>query len=133
MEVNNMPVISGKVGKITVSGSVVSGTSGAMEATVTVGKETAKHNPVGTDVSEHLVGMKTVEGVIRKPWVSGDTLLQDLLNSMNEFAVKIEGTGTYGGMNITASGCIPQTITRRLAPGTEMLMEEMPFVGRDWY
>lgn len=128
-----MAVISGRVGQITVSGVVVSGASGAMEATVTIGRERAKHNPVGTDVSEHLTGMRTVEGTVRKPWVSGDNLFKGILDNDVEFDVKIEGTGTSGGMNVTASGCLAQTVTRRIAPGTEMLIEEMPFTGRHWY
>jgi len=126
-----MTVKTGVVGQITVSGTLLSGSESAgAEATVIIGKEMGKFNPVGTDVSEHTAGMKTVEGTIRKKWLSGDTLLQELLDGDIEFEVQI---AISGEADITASGCRIGPITRRVAPGTEVMMEEAPFTGRDWY
>ena len=127
-----MAVYTGIVGKISVDDVEVSGVSGtATEATIVVGKERGKFNLVGTDVSENTTGMKTVEGTITRKWISGDTTLQDLVDGSTEFtcAIEIDGQGT----SITASGCAPNTITRRVAPGTDVMLEVMPFVGRNWY
>lgn len=126
-----MVVKTGIVGKITVSGTVISGAgaSGA-EARIVYGREVGKFNPVGTDVSVHTDGMKKVEGTIRKTWISGDTLMYDLMNNKTEFDVVIEISGEA---SITASGCRMGDITRAIAPGTEVMMEEAPYTGLDWY
>lgn len=124
--------LTGIVSRITVSGTVISGSElDGVEATVSISKERANFDPVGTDVSQIVTGMKRVEGSVRRAWVSGDSLFQDLLDNDNEFDVKVDSTSS--DQSITASGCQAQTITRRVAPGTEVMMEEMPIIGRDWY
>jgi len=126
-----MAVHTGIVSSIVCSGETLSGDSGsAIEGTVIVGKERGKFNRVGTDVSEITTGMKTVEGTLRKAWISGDTLFQDLLDNNSAFEVTIQ---PIAGASISASGCKAGPITRRVAPGTEVTMEELPFTGVDWY
>lgn len=127
-----MAVYTGRVGKLTVSGVDITTTGLPAEATVVIGKARGKYDAIGTDVSEITTGMKQVSGTIRKRWASGDTTLQGLLDGTAEFDVKIEITAEGSGDSITASGCQLETITRRIAPGTEVMMEEAPFVGRDW-
>lgn len=128
-----MVVYTGRVGKLTVSGVDQTTTGLPMEATIVIGKERGKYNAIGTDVSEITTGMKVVSGTIRKRWASGDTCLQDLLNGTTEFTVKVEINVASSGASVTASGCLIETVTRRMAPGTDVMMEEAPFVGRDWY
>jgi len=127
-------VHTGIVGQMVVSGSTLSGANGSLtEGTLVVGKERGKFNAVGTDVPEHTTGMNDVSGTLKRKWVSGDTLFQDLVDGDIEFEVAISINVSGSGATVTGSGCIGTTVTRRLAPGTEVLMEEMPFVGRDWY
>lgn len=125
-----MSVHTGTVGSITVSGTVISGTKGCAECTVVIGKQRGKFDAIGTDVSEHTVGMKEVSGTLRRKWISGEALFQDLMDATNEFEISLQISGQ---VSISASGCVGETITRRVAPGTDVIMEEMPFVGRDWY
>jgi len=129
-----MAVYTGTLGEITVSGTVISGSAGTgSECTVVIGRERGKFNKVGTNVSEHTNGMKTVEGTVTRKWISGDTLFQSLIDLADgtEFNVKVEISGQ--ATSITASGCVANTVTRRVAPGTEVMLETMPFVGRDWF
>ena len=127
-----MAVLTGKVGKITVSGTVISGEDKTgMEATVNIGRERDRFTPVGTDVYEDLVGMKTVEGTVRKAWVSGDSLFQDLIDGDLTFEVTINSDSS--DQSITASGCKVTGVSRRVAPGTEVMVEELTFTGRNWY
>lgn len=128
-----MVVYTGRVGKITVSGADITTTGLPAEVTIVIGKERGKYNPVGTDVSEITTGMKVISGTIRKRWASGDTTLQGLLDGTAEFEVTAEIDVTGSGASITASGCSIETITRRIAPGTDVIMEEAPFIGRDYY
>lgn len=126
-----MAVYTGIVGSITVSGVVLSGSKGTSECTVVIGKQRGKFDAVGTDVSEHTRGMKEVSGTLRRKWVSGEALFQDLMDDdSNEFEVTLQISGQT---SISASGCVAETITRRVAPGTDVIMEELPFTGRDWY
>lgn len=126
-----MTVYTGIVGSITVSGVVISGTKGCAECTVVIGKQRGKFDAIGTDVSEHTRGMKEVSGTLRRKWVSGEALFQDLIDDdANEFEVSLQISGQ---VSITASGCVGETITRRIAPGSDVIVEEMPFAGRDWY
>ena len=84
-----MAVYTGTVGSITVSGVVVSGSKGCAECTVVIGKQRGKFDAIGTDVSEHTSGMKEVSGTLRRKWVSGEDLFQELLDdATNEFEVK---------------------------------------------
>jgi hypothetical protein len=126
-----MTVITGKVASITVSGGVISGTGkGAMEATVVMGKEHETFLPVGTDVTEVLTGVKTCTGTVRAAWYTGGTTFQALLDGDTAFEVTIQLTGN---VSISASGCKIDTLTRRTAPGTDVMTEEIAFTGRDWY
>ncbi|MCD6572129.1 MAG: hypothetical protein J7K62_02535 [Thermoplasmata archaeon] len=127
-----MATYTGIVGALVVSGQTLSGADKeGMEATITIGKERGKFNAIGTDVSQHTTGMKTCDGTVRRKWVSGDTLFQSLMDGNTEFEVTIEISGQ--GQSITASGCVANSIVRRVAPGTEVMTEEMSFTGRDWY
>ena len=36
-------------------------------------------------------------------------------------------------VSISASGCKVDTLTRRVAPGTDVMTEEVAFTGRNWY
>ena len=127
-----MAVLTGVVGKIVVGSTTISGTGEtAMEGTMTLGRERATFQPVGTSVTEQLSGNKTVEGTIRKAWVSGDSTFQDLIDADSDFIVEFSATGS--DQSITASGCKVGTINRRLSPGTEVMVEEMTYTGRDWY
>ena len=129
-----MAVHTGIVSSIVCSGETLSGDSGsAVEGTVIIGKERGKFNRVGTDISEITTGMKTVEGTLRRAWISGDALFQSLLDGADgglTFEVTVQ---SVAGASITASGCKSGPITRRVAPGTEVTMEEMPFTGINWY
>ena len=126
-----MAVYTGIVGSITVSGVVISGSKGCAECTVVIGKQRGKFDAIGTDVSEHTRGMKEVSGTLRRKWVSGEALFQELLDDDdNEFEVTLQISGQT---SISASGCVGETITRRAAPGTDVMMEEMPFTAREWY
>jgi len=126
-----MAVHTGVVSSIVCSGETLSGDDGeAIEGTVIIGKERGKFNRVGTDVSEITTGMKTVEGTLRRAWISGDTLFKDLLDNDSAFEVTIQ---SIAGASITASGCKAGPTTRRVASGTEVSMEEMPFTGVNWY
>jgi hypothetical protein len=127
-----MTVNTGVVGQITVSGTVLSGTGASgMEASITIGKDREYFLPVGTDVKENVTGMRNVEGTVKRKWISGDTLFQSLLTNDTDFEVTIAISGA--GTSITASGCRAGQIVRRVAPGTEVMVEEMTFVGRNWY
>jgi len=128
-----MVVHTGRVAKISVGAADVSVTALPAEATIVIGKERGKYNALGTDVSENTTGMKTVTGTIRKRWASGDTTFQALIDAAEECTITIEINATGSGDSITASGCLLETISRRTAPGTEVMMEEIPFTGRDWY
>lgn len=128
-----MVVHTGRVGKISVSGVDVTSTALPIEATIVIGKTRGKYDAIGTDVSELTTGMKTVTGTLRKRWASGDTTLQTLIDGSTEVEIKVEIDVASSGDSITASGCLLEAITRRVAPGTEVMMEEVPFVGRDWY
>ena len=127
--------LTGTVATMTVSGLTVTGASGELgEATVTIGKERAKFNPVGTNVSMHATGMKTAEGTINKRWTSGaagtkSRIFQDLIDTDNEFDTTINVTG---GGQLTVSGCLAVNRSVRSAPGTDTLMEVMTFTGLDW-
>ena len=127
-----MTVLTGVVGSIAVGETTITGTGlTAMEGTLTIGRERATFQPVGTDVTERLTGLKTVEGTVRKAWVSGDSTFQDLIDNDTDFAVAF--TSTSSDQSITASGCRVSTISRRMAPGTEVMVEELTYSGRDWY
>jgi len=128
-----MVVYTGRVGKISVGAADITTSALPSEATIVIGKERGNYDAIGTDVSSHTTGMKRVTGTIRKRWASGDTTFQTLLDGSTEFNVTIEINASGSGDSITASGCVIETITRRVAPGTEVLMEEIPFVGLNWY
>jgi len=116
---------------ITVSGSTVSGSSGSLiEGTFVFGYERGKFNKVGTDVSEHTKGMKDCSGTLRRKWVSGDTLFEDLAGADADFNVTAQPVA--GAATLTMCGCRALPVTRRVAPGTEVLIEEMPFNAIDW-
>jgi len=125
--------LTGVVASITVSGQVLSGVGGELgEATVTLGKQRAKFNPVGTNVAMHATGMKTVEGTLNKRWTSTaqkGPLFQSLVDNDQEFAITIAITG---GGTATVSGCIAGDRTLRSAPGSETVMETLAFTGLDW-
>lgn len=126
-----MTVVTGIVADIIVSGDSIAGTDeGGMEASITTGKELERFLPVGTDQFELIRGMKVVNGTARAAWMTGGTLFQTLLDSDLTFEVTIQLTGDVG---ITASGCKVVDITRRVAPGTEVMTEEMTFSGQNWY
>jgi len=131
-------VLTGTVAAVQVSGITITGSSGELgEATITLGKQRGKFDPVGTNVSMHTTGMKTVEGSITKRWVasanevsSGSAqLIQQLADSDDEFSVTINVTG---GGTATVSGCIAGDRNIRVAPGTEVMNETLAFTGLDW-
>jgi hypothetical protein len=121
------------VSKISVGGADITTTGLPAEATIVIGKTRGKYDPLGTDVSANTTGMKTVTGSIRQRWASGDTTLQALIDAEAECEITIEIDVTGSGDSITASGCLLETLTRRAAPGTEVMMIEAPFTGLDWY
>ena len=125
--------LTGTVAAITVSGQTLTGASGELgECTVTLGKQRAKFNPVGTNVSMHSTGMKTVEGTLSKRWTNTaqkGPLFQNLVDGDQEFAIVITITG---GGTATVSGCIAGDRTIRTATGTETVMETLAFTGLDW-
>ena len=126
-----MTVLSGKVVSVTVSGGVISGTGkGAMEATVVMGREHDTFLPIGTDVTEALSGVKTCTGTVRAAWYTGGTTFQTLLDNDTAFEVTISLTGN---VSVSASGCKIDTLTKRVAPGTDVMTEEISFTGRNWY
>jgi len=126
-----MAIHTGVNAVITVCGTTVSGSSGSLaECTLTFGYELGKFNKVGTDLIEHTDGMKDCSGTLRRKWVSGDTLFEDLVAGKLEFDVTAQNVAV--GNVLTISGCRGAPITRRIAPGTEVQMEEMPITGKDW-
>jgi len=121
--------LTGTVASLTVSGTTITGASGTLgEANVTLGKQRAKFDPVGTNVSMHATGMKTAEGTINRRWTTND-LFQNLVDNDNEFDIAITVTG---GGSITISDCKAGDRNMRIAPGTEVLMESITFQGINW-
>lgn len=126
-----MGVITGKVGRIIVSGDNISGTGEVgMEATITMTQERADFIPVGTAIKERITGMKNCTGTVRAAWVTGGTLFQALMDEDLSFEIEI---GLTGAIAVFASGCKVDSVTKRVAPGTEVMTEEMAFTGTSWY
>jgi len=133
-------VITGIVMGLQVSGISIAGADGELgEATVTIGKQRGKFDPVGTNVSMHTTGMQTVEGSMSKRWVAaaGEVasgsggLFQALVDGDEEFSIIISGSSANAG-KLTVSGCIAGDRGVRSAPGTEVMMETLTFTGLDW-
>ena len=125
--------LTGRVAVITVSGTVLTGGGGELgEASVTLGDQRGKFNPVGTNIAMHSTGMKTVVGTLTKRWTStaqSGGLFQALIDGDNEFNVTINITG---GGQFTVSGCLAGERSVRTAPGSEVMNETMTFTGLDW-
>ena len=127
--------ITGTVSSLVVSGVTLTGASGELgEATITLGKQRGKFDPVGTDVSMHTTGMKTVEGSMTKRWTSGavgsaSRVFQEIIDGNDEFSVVMSATS---GGSITVTTCIAGDRTVRTAPGTEVMMETLTFTGVNW-
>lgn len=126
-----MTVLTGKVMTVIVSGDTISGNGeGALEASIVIGREHEKFTPIGTDVQEIITGMKTCTGTVRAAWFTGSTLFQTLLTNDSTFDVTIQLTGN---VSLSASGCKIDTLTKRVAAGTDIVTEDIAFTGRDWY
>ena len=132
--------ITGTVGVLSVSGVTLTGANGELgEANLTFGKERGKFNPVGTNVSMHATGMKTVEGTLSKRWVaeadevaSGSaSLYQQLVDDTanTEFDIVVNPTG---GGSVTVTGCLAVNRNTRVAPGTETIIETLTITGTNW-
>lgn len=126
-----MAVITGKAASIIVSGDTISGSGEVgMEATIDTGMERDKFTPVGTDIAEVLTGGKVVSGSVRAAWTSGGTLFQSLLDADTSFEVSIQKSAQ---VEVFASGCKIDNLSRRVAPGTDVMTEEITFTGSTWY